>query len=475
MTKPATADADADAVVNIQPIARAVAEFAAALRLEAIPADVVERAQLSLLDSIGIAFVSARLPFAERARRAVDRLGPPGLHPVIGLSRTYGLRDAALLNGLFVHGLDYDDTHIAGIVHPSASALPAALATAVEDHLPGQEFLCGYILGIEVASRLGLASGGGFHAAGFHPTGVVGAFAAATVCAKLRHLGPEAIACAQGFAGSLASGSQQFVTSGAWTKRVHGGWAAQAGIVAAAFAEEAFLSPDEIYEGKFGLYRTHVHDHSRLDLTQIVDGLGVKWAARGVAIKAYPACHFMHAFVDIALKLREEGLRPEDVRRIECRIAPDLIPIVCEPSAAKIRPRSEYDAKFSLPFAVAAGLCRGRLTLAEFDDQTRLDPEILRIAACVQHNDDPHSGYPRQFSGEMLVELQDGRLLHRRRQANRGAPESPLSADDVLAKFHDNLTFAGAPGHATAIVDSVMQVADCGDTAIFARHLTRDG
>src|SRR5687768_9846469 len=173
-----------------------------------------------------------------------------GDQPVIGLALRLGLRDAAMLNGLLIHGLDYDDTHLAGVVHVSAAALPTAMGMASARHLSGSDLLLGYILAVEVAGRIGAAAAGGFHRAGFHPTGVAGAFGAAVAAARLDNSTVEQIATAQGFAGSLASGTMEFTERGAWTKRAHAGWAAVCGITAAAFARQGFVSPERVYEGR---------------------------------------------------------------------------------------------------------------------------------------------------------------------------------------------------------------------------------
>jgi len=445
--------------------------FAAELSFEDLPSSVVEHAKRCLLDSVGIAFASGAYDFARRALCAFAADSVGGTYPVIGFQERLGRRDSALINGVLIHGLDFDETHVPGVVHASASALPAAFAVGTERHLSGRELLTGYVLGLEVTSRLGRAAGGAFHQVGFHPTGLLGAFGAATLAARLRGLSPRAIALAQGIAGSMAAGSLEFLESGAWTKRMHPGWAAGAGLVAASLAAEGFTGPERVYEGRFGLYRSHLGQDWDGDPASALDGLGERWEMLRIALKPYAACHFTHAFADASLALRREGLRADQVASVECLIGAGEVGTVCEPAEAKKRPRSDYEAKFSLPFVVAASLVRGRLGLAEFDEGTLFDREVTDLAAKVTYRADPDSGFPRHYSGEVVVTTTDGRVLRHREQINRGAEERPLTDDDVAAKFRDNVTLVRSGPFADRIGEALGSVEECGDVAELAEVL----
>ncbi len=445
--------------------------FAAELSFDDLPGPVVEHAKRCLLDSIGIAFASGAYDFARRVLCAltVDNVG--GTYPVIGFQERLGRRDSALFNGVLIHGLDFDDTHVPGVVHASSSALPAALAVGTEKHLSGRDFLTGYVLGLEVTSRLGMAAGGAFHQVGFHPTGLVGAFGAATLAGRLRGLSPKAIALSQGIAGSMAAGSLEFLESGAWTKRLHPGWAAGAGLVAASLAAEGFTGPERVYEGRFGLYRSHLGQDWDGDPNSALDGLGERWEMLRIALKPFAACHFTHAFADASLALRREGVRADQIASVECLIGAGEVGTVCEPAQAKKQPGSDYEAKFSLPFVVAASLVRGRLSLAEFDEGTLFDPEVTDLASKVTYRADPDSGFPRHYSGEVVVTTTDGRVLRHREQINRGAEERPLTDADVADKFRDNLTLVRSGSFADRIGEALGSVEECSDVAQLAEVL----
>lgn len=451
-----------------QAISQRIADFADRLDFKQIPHEVADRAKLLILDCVGIALASGTYDFAQRARSAVadlaggstsGRTGGAGQATAIGFPGMLPLRDAVHLNGLLVHGLDFDDTHPGGVIHASSSAFPTALGVAESRGLSGRDLILGYVLGVEVATRLGMAAKGEFHQVGFHPTGVMGAFGAAVLAARLQGMSPEAIANAQGFVGSQAAGSLEFLETGAWTKRSHPGWAGVCGITSAAFAAHGFESPPRIYEGRFGLYASHLGTAAEADLAACTKGLGEEWETMRVAVKPYPACHFTHAFADAVLALRaKHDLAPEDVASIRCLIAEGEMKTVCEPEASKRCPRSAYDAQFSVPFIVGAALARGRVTLAEFREDTLADPAILDVAAKVTCEPDPDSGFPQLFSGEVIVETTDGRTLRHREQVNRGADTRPLSAEDITNKFLGNARLARGAGRAEQILEAVLEV-----------------
>lgn len=452
-------------------IADTIAEFAANLRFEQIPSDVLGRAKLHLLDSVGVAYASSAYDFAKRSLLALSSMGTGGF-PVIGHRHRLPMRDAVLANGILIHGLDYDDTHLPGVVHPSASAFPTALAVTAERHQSGRDLLLGYLIGLEVSVRLGAAAQGNFHSSGYHPTGLVGAFGAAVLASRLHGLPARGITLAQGVVGSMASGLLEFLDSGAWTKRMHPGWAGVAGITANALAGQGFVGPTRVYEGRYGLYATHLSPDADRDLELATLGLGEQWEMHNVAIKPYPGCHMTHAFADAALALvHRESLHPAEVKSIRCPISQGEVETVCEPADNKLRPTSDYDAKFSLPFVVAAAVARASFTLNELHDDVLADPDILDLARRVNYEPDPDSAFPRHYSGEVIIETSDGREFRHREQVNRGAAERPLSAADIEAKFRDNMALATGPNTTDRVLNAVMTVDEFKDMPSFAEIL----
>lgn len=416
--------------------AQRIAEFAAGLRYEDIPEAVRARARIQILDCIGVGFASSAYPFAGRAMAGVCALGGAGDGTVIGRTERLPLRDAALANGILIHGLDFDDTHLTSIIHATAACLPTALSLGEALDASGEELLTAYVAGMEIAIRIGLAVKGGFHHAGFHATGVVSHFSSAIVAGRLLRLTPEQIMSAQGIVSSTASGIQVFLEDGAWTKRFHPGWGAVAGITAARLAENGFVGPKRPYEGKFGLFDSHLQAHAgEADIAALSDGLGSRWELLETAIKPYPVCHFIHGAADSAIALHAAIPDTAAIESIRILIPEPTLHIVAEPEADKLRPANEYAAKFSAPFVVATCLRLGRFGLAELLPAALEDADTLALAARARCEADPDTAFPTFFSGGVEVLLKDGRRLTRYERVNSGAGERQLDVAAATMKF----------------------------------------
>jgi 2-methylcitrate dehydratase PrpD len=366
---------------------------------------------------------------------------------------------------MLAHGLDYDDTHTAGVIHLTVGILPALLAWAEANRIDdGREFVAAYVAAVEAGARIAAAAQGGFHAVGFHPTGLVGAFAAALGAGRLARLDAQQLADAQGIALSVGAGSLQFLDDGAWTKRLHPGWAAVGGLTAAALARAGFPAPRAVYEGRFGLYASHIGERTRWDLSLVTRALGEAWELMNVAVKPYPLCHLVHACTDAAVALSAE-VRGRDIVRVVARVPAGVVPVVCEPLAAKRTPRTDYDAKFSLPYCVATGLLRGKLGLAELRDEALADPAVRALMAKVEYVADPGFEYPRYYGGAVEVTLADGRVLTKEEPINRGSAERPLTDAEVVAKFRDNAS-ALPPPRIDRIVEAMLGIEQGGVRAL---------
>lgn len=450
----------------------ALARFAVNLRHEDVPAQIRSRARHHVLDAIGIALASTKYDFAQRTLNAIAGLGGAGPVPVIGMPARLSARDAAVVNGLLCHGLDFDDTHLGGVIHPTASALPAALSAAMHVGASGRDLLTAYVIGVEASARLGAVVKGAFHQVGFHPTGVVGAFGCALTAGVLFGLSERELVQAQGIALSLASGSLEFLEDGAWNKRVHPGWAAAAGITAAALAKQGFKGASRPYIGRFGLYRSHLGPLAEgCDYTLATAGLGESWEVLRTAIKPFPACHFTHACIDAALKLRNEGVETGAIEQIEALVPGEVVKTVCEPEANKKRPANSYDAQFSIPFLVAAALVRGQMTLAELEEPALSDPQILAVAEKVSYRVDPDSPFPRAYSGEVRIVLKSGKRVGAREEINRGAPDRPLTESDIVEKYRANAAISVSPATAARIEEAVLGLDEARDLGGFADRI----
>ncbi len=458
-------------------ISEQLASFATGLALERIPPAVRLRAKHLILDAIGCAFAARTQAFAARIAASIARIAGEGPRGVIGMAYRLPLRDAALVNGMLMHGLDYDDTHAAGVLHLTVSTLPAGVAAAAHVRASGADLLAAYIAGVEAGARIASVVKGGLHQVGFHPTGVIGAFASSIVAGRLMKLSGERLAGAQGIALSLASGSLQFIEDGSWTKRIHPGWAAACGITAASLAADDFPAPREAYEGRFGLYRSHLPpaEFARCDISLATAGLGTVWEVENVAVKPFPACHFVHGCADAAIALYRTGVDPAQVRSIRALVPEGVVKSVCEPVAAKRRPKNEYDAKFSIPYAVACGLARGRLGLAEMLPQAFTDPAIEALMDKVEYAVDGAANFPRHYSGEVTVTLENGRTLGKRVAVNRGNPDQPLANAEIEAKYFENCALTLSDDAARGIRNMVLGLESLESAERFEAALASSG
>lgn len=428
------------------PIARELAAFAAGLTYDDVPEAVRERAKELVLDGLGIARAAARTPYADAAIAGLAGLGETGGSVVVGRPERLPLRDAMTVNGSLIHAFDFDDTHVGGIVHVTASALPLALGLCTHLGLSGRDLLLAYVIAVECAARIGMVAKGAFHPVGFHPTSVCGVFGAALAAGRMMGLDEDGLAHAQGIALSQSAGTFEFLAEGTWTKRLHPGFAAAAGLTAAALAKGGYQAPRLPYEGRFGLYNCYLGPKAAgIDLGLATKGLGERFEVLGVGLKPYPACHFMHGCLDAAIELhRSRRPDPERILRVTAFVPEGVVSTVCEPIAPKRRPQNAYDAQFSIPYAVATALIRGRFGLSELEPDALFDRTTLALADKIGWAPDPDSPFPRAYSGELAVKLDDGTTVACRHQINRGAPDLPLRRGEVVAKFRANAPGLGA-------------------------------
>jgi 2-methylcitrate dehydratase PrpD len=417
------------------------AAWTAGLPLAAIPPEVAQAAKLHLLDALGCGLAASALGVAVAGREAAREGGGRAEASVIGAERLPAAQ-AALANGMLCHGLDYDDTHSDAVCHVSAVMVPAAAAAAEAAGASGAELIAALVAGNEIVARIGMAAPAAFHRRGFHPTSVCGVFGAAAAAARLRGLGPPGITQALGIAGSLAGGLFEYLADGSETKPVHAGAAARDGIVAASLAAHGATGPASVLEGRFGLFAAFADVHT-IDLEPALGDLGRRWETPRIAFKPYPACHYVHAPIDAAARaLGERRVAPEEIAEVVVRVPEPAVSLVLEPRADKARPRTAYDAKFSLPYGVAAMLVHGRVDIASYCAEAIADERVLSLAARVHYEVAPFATFPQAFPGGARIVLRDGQALEAELAHQRGAPENPLAAAEVREKFRTNARLA---------------------------------
>lgn len=442
-----------------EPSAR-LAAFAATLDIADIPQAALEAASRSLLDIAGVAIRGREHAVAASGLAGARALSSGSAQAVVwGTGERLDIAAAVLANGIAAHVDDFDDTHGNGIVHGSAVIAPVVVALGAAQACSGADMLAALVAGWEVAARVGLASRGTFHERGFHTTSIAGVFGATAAAARLLRLAPAQATHALGLAGSQASGINEYLTNGSSSKALHCGWAAHAGIVAARLAQGGMTGPATVFEGRRGVLAGYGHPE-RCDPAQLDAELGSRWEVRQVSIKPYPCCHWVHAFFDCAVRLRERGIGAGDIRSITCVVDPLEVPMVCEPRDDKLAPATPYVAKFSLPFVVATGVLDGKVGHATFESANLGRSDLRALAQRVHYRvaEPGETPFPRTYPGRLTAELHDGRSIEERLDTNLGHPDNPLSFAQVQAKFRDNAGRALGEAGVRRVIEAVQDL-----------------
>ncbi len=444
---------------------RQLADFVRATRFKDIPDSVTARAKQLLIDTLGVGLAGSRHPNAVRALAGIRAIpGAGGNHPVIGSDVSLTAPYAALVNGVACHALDFDDTHTESIVHGSAILTPLSLALAEEISAPGRAVLTAFVVGWEVAARIGIASGNSFHKRGFHSTAIAGIFGALAAAGKLLALSSEQLTHGFGLCGSQAAGITEFLSNNSAAKGYHVGWAAHNAMMTAYLCRSGATGPATVFEGRNGLFNTHGLP-DRCAAAATVSELGRRWETGRVSIKPYPCCHFAHGAVDCALGLRADGIAAARIDTIHAVIDEVAAGFICKPIQSKYAPGNAYGAKFSLPYLIACALIDGRVNGDCFTEHSIRRDDLLAVARKVSYEEAAQgaTGFPKYFPGHLIVTLSDGRVLEKRVAINRGNPDAPLTDAEVAEKFSDNAKDILPQDRARSVIDKIAALEDITD------------
>jgi len=419
-------------------VAEELAQKISALDAARLPQAVRRKCEELLIDAVGLAVTARNEDYVESVLAACDDDGPC---TAIGHAHTLSAAAAALVNGTAIHGEDFDDTFEGGPIHAGAVIVPAVLAACERHGVTGAAALLGIAVGVECMCRLSLVAPTLTHKAGFHPTAVFGAMGAAAGVGAALNLSPRQLADALGNAGSMASGIIEYLAEGAWTKRLHAGWAAQAGMRAALLGRAGFSGPRTVFEGVHGFFHAFAHTTAG-DFAAISSDFGTRWVMKTLAFKPYPCGTMTHPYIDCARRLAKR-VRAGDVAEMVCEVGEGTVHRLWEPLAAKQRPANGYAGKFSTPYCIAAGFTRGNVGLSDFSDSAVRDPAVLALAAKVRYRIDPDNPYPKNFTGHISATLRDGSAVEERQPYMRGGVHEPLMRADIEEKFLLNVRHGG--------------------------------
>lgn len=432
-------------------LAEQLARWATAVEPDTIPGHVRHAAARHLLDGLGTALAARRTGAVEPAVAVALGLGGPAEATLFGSTNRISAPAAAFANGALVHALDFDDTHAGGLIHATAVVLPAAFAIGEQVGASGADVLTAAVAGYEIACRVAMAAPHGFHARGLHATQVAGVFSAAAVTARLHGLDAEAVTNALGIAGSSAGGLLEFLSTGAATKQLHPGSACLNGILAARLAAAGATGPATVLEGPRGVYAAL--SARPADPESVIAGLGETWELARVTVKPYPACQLLHAALDATRDALAAGpVAPETIERVEVEVHPDSAAVVCEPAAVKARPRTPYDAKFSLAWSVAALVHDGSVDIDTYSAASIARPQVAELAARVCPILVASPGAAADAPSRVTIETTDGTVRSGAVPVSSGGPDRPISDAALRAKFRTNCGSA----HAEELADRML-------------------
>lgn len=392
-----------------------------------LPSEVISQAKRCIIDWIGVTLGGLNQPSSTILIETIEELGGKRQATILGTHVRTSLLNAALVNGTMSHILDFDDTHLGALMHPSAPLMPALLAYGEWKRVKGKDFLLAYLLGFEIETRISMAMGASHYDAGWHSTATMGRFGAAVGVGKLAGLNRAEMACALGLAGTQSSGIRQ--AFGTMTKSFHAGKAASDGLLSALLAKKGFTAPPNVLEGEKGLGSLLSSDFSP---QRGLEGLGESYTIMGVSLKPYASCLYTHPAIDGIIHLRKEHqLKPEVIQTIQCSVSKFCVDAACHKS-----PQTGLDAKFSTPYCVALALIEGRAGEDLFQDEKTRDPVIGELMRKVQIEE---KGELSDREAEVSIKLCNGKTVEYRVDYPLGCPENLLSDHELETKARNLL------------------------------------
>lgn len=446
---------------TVPAVTATLARFAANLRFDDLPAEVVERTQILFLDLAGIIVRAQELDSSLAMKAALRDLElTRGSLRVFGSDETWTPEAAALLAGATAHSLDFDDTHAKAMLHPGAPVIPAALSAAQMVGADTRTVIAAIVAGYEVMIRATYGVNGIKHSErGYHLSATAGVFGAAAAAGNVFGLTPEQMAHALGTALSESAGTGQFSVNGAWTKRFHVGKAAAAGLRAAALARRDYTGATQAFEGREGFFNAYSPEPTP---ALALEGLGEVWGVLESGIKPYPCCRGIHAPLDAVMALHaRHDIRIDQIESVRVGMAQRSVYVVGEPQERRRKPKNVVDCQFSTHLCLSIALKHKRMGWDDYEPALQ-DPELFELMQRIDVHEDEecNANFPRFFSAVVEIRTKDGQVWREFVKAPRGEPDSVPSGEELRAKFSLLVTpLLGSAGEA-GFYQAIMSMRD---------------
>ena len=436
-----------------------LARFIAETTYPDLPEAVTGHVKRCILDWLGAALAGTAEQASQAIVRIVKDLGGRGESTVIGGSFRSSCVNAALANGVTGHAAELDDIHEASVIHPGAPVIPAALAVAERTGASGEELIAAVAVGYETGIRIAMAVMPS-HYEYWHPTGTCGTFGAAAAAGKLLGLDEESMLHALGVAGTEASGLIE--SFGTMSKPFNAGRAARDGVTAALLAERGFTGPTSILDSAKGYPNA---TSAQPDLNEIVDALGQRYETTNTIFKRHSCCGHTHGAIDAVIDLmNENNLDPRDIAEISVGTYPIAVDVV----GGEYSPGTSAEAKFSLPYCVAAAATLGSVSLDAFTDERIANPALRELMGRVKIQVGEEFAEARLGCAKVTIHTRTAGNLTRRVDVPRGYPENPLTSAELKGKFRElsrGALTAGRIGELERTIDALEDVGDVHELA----------
>lgn len=442
-------------------VTRALAAFVVQSRAERISQDAGHEASRAILNWLPCAIGGTQHPASIAALSLAERFSGPREATVLGTSRRLDIFHAAWVNAISSHVFDFDDTHLRTVIHPSPPITPALLALSEHMQVSGEDFVHAFVLGVDVACRIGNAVCPAHYNIGWHSTSTAGVFGAAAAVGKLLGLGERQMCWALGLAGTQASGLRENLNT--MGKFLHPGHAARDGMTAAFLARQDFTASERILEAPRGF--CHVLSQER-DFNEVTSELGKRYEILVNTYKPYPCGVVLHPAIEGCLQLRKEhGVKPEDIEAVSLKVNFLVLEVT-----GKRHPVVGVDGKFSIYHCVAVAFIDGYVGEHQFTGERVLDPAVVKLSDRVSATVDPHVAADEV---DIEVRLRDGRLLRKHVEHALGSLKRPLADSQLEEKFRNLSNEVLPEGQTEKLIELCWSLGRSRDVSEIARAAAR--